>query len=197
MARMCDGSGGNIGSITAMCKSDGFKAKTKEWAYAVLDNSCFDVDDKGDLSIHPGQQPGTKSSQCLIVSRDMYNTAKAAAAGSSNPDAMLNTILLGLKDGGYEYQAKQFTVAVQVVKDIASLDFSESIDYIQSLPAVRIGQKYLSDLMPEIELTQDPKVSDKYTFGQMHLISGPGKLTPSLEIDLTTTELKVSGSNKT
>ncbi|MCD6436180.1 MAG: hypothetical protein J7L15_07310 [Clostridiales bacterium] len=185
-SRMVDNHGGNIGSITAMVKQDGWSAKTKDWNYASVDSVGINIDEKGDIIIDAEMCIGKHTTQCMVSNKAIAETLVGET------QEVVDTILNEFSD-----QVQLFDITVNVVKDLAKLDFSKSINFLDQMDLPRIGQEYLDKtFMPKIEFTMDPKITDKATFGQLHVVAGPGNLTPSIEMDFSTSSVKVQASNK-
>ncbi len=189
-SRMVDNHGGNIGSICSMVKQDGWDAKTKDWNYTSLDGVGINIDEKGDIIVDSEMCVGNHTTRCVVSNKQMVDTF--TENGQLIDPADIATLMDEFSD-----QVQEFDIVVNVVKDLASLDFSATENFLDSMEIPRIGQEYLTNTyMPNIEFTMDPKITDKAKFGQLHLLSGPGNLTPSIELDFSTSDVKVTASNK-
>lgn len=188
-SRYCDCSGGNIGQCNTMVFVDGWKAKTKEWDFNVLTSpQGITINDNAEIIVPPGLDSGSYTLNCRMVNKEL-----STYFDDDNTSPGDQATIYEYFEGKHQ---QLFDITCKVVKDMTKVDFSSGQCYIDSIEMPRVGPKYISTLMPEIKFEMDPKITDKATFGQLHVISGPGDLTPSIEIDFTTTELKVGVSNK-
>ncbi|RLD45390.1 MAG: hypothetical protein DRI86_05610 [Bacteroidetes bacterium] len=76
-------------------------------------------------------------------------------------------------------------IQFKVFKDFVNVNFEESINYFKD-KITKLGSMNVSKLMPKISIQLNPKGTDKGTFGQIHLETGPADLSVSLEMDFTT-----------
>lgn len=191
MSRMVDRLGGTIGNVASMIKVDGWKAKAKDWEYIPASSSSpIQITSTGEISIQPNLNVGFHSGIFTIRSRDIdWAVVDALPTEAARLAAMAAIATVG------DY-AKIFTISSAVVNDLSKLDFSQSINFLDSMPPAEIGPQFESALMPKIEFTLDKKTTDLAEFGQLHVITGTGNKTASLEIDMSRSVFTKKGNNK-
>ncbi len=180
--RTADCNGGSCGNIGDALKIDGWGIDLKNWNLSVQHSSFkvegedgelvnFSFDDNGDIKIPPGVTEGIHQIEFYV-----YNASKTLEEWMDPINQFA---------GGLGSQFTKGTMKINVVKDIMSLDFSESIDFLKNMKMPKIGPDSISALIPKIKFEMDPKGTDKATSGQIHIHTGPVQKSVSLEMDFT------------
>lgn len=187
MSRMCEPSctGTDIGNIGGILKVDGYSCDMNTWGFKPTDSctnsSKFKIEPDGTMRVQPNCPPGTYTAKFDMGINTLTQEAYQDLI-NLNPD--------------FEITLRSFMQKVEitfkVVEDLQKLDFSKSIDFIKNMLPVNIGPIFTGfKHLPTIEFEMDKKTTDKATFGQLYVNTGPSDLTPSLELDFTV------GKNKT
>ena len=177
MMRHVDIKGGNIGSLRQFIKVDGWPMDLDDWEFKVLNTNIKNTDGSkwkpinGEFDIPSGLQAGIYHVEYVV-----YNKAKSYLYWL-NPAHWIF--------GGKGSQFLPGVITFAVVPDMMKLDFKASISFFDGLEASIVGPLTGSDLIPQIKFELNPLTTDKSTFSQLYVVTGPGENTVKMELDFT------------
>jgi len=178
MLRMVDinmSSNCSIGNIGGVIKIDGWSIDYKDYDFTSVTGKSIEIDLGGEIRLQKGLDVGLHASAFIMKKKASY---------WSVIDALPNPIKIGAY-AAMIGQMQPVIITHIVVPDMSKLDFSLSIPFIDLSKPFIIGPDFESDLIPKFKLKVDAKGTDKATFGQLQVISGPSELTPSIELDFS------------
>jgi hypothetical protein len=170
----------SIGNVGGVLKIDGWSIDYEDWDFTSVAGKSIEIDAGGEMRVQKGTDVGLHISAFIMKKKNDF---------WSHIDALPTP----LKIGAYAAMSGQMQPVIIthiVVPDISKLNFALSVPFIKLDEPFIIGPDFESDLIPKFKFKLEPKGTDKSTFGQLQVISGPSELTPSLEFDFSLGKFK-------